>query len=64
MFSRLLRGLGALLVLVALLVGAPLALIAWIGNPWPPGGWSEVQLLTTRTLYGALAVIGWAAWLR
>lgn len=62
MFSRLLRGVGALLVLVALLVGAPLALIAWIGNPWPPGGWSEVQLLTTRTLYGALAVIGWAAW--
>ncbi|MEP9385542.1 LysM peptidoglycan-binding domain-containing protein [Nocardioides cheoyonin] len=62
MVSRLLRGVAALVVLAALLVGAPLVLIAWLGNPWPPGGWAEVQLLTDRTLYGALAVIGWIAW--
>ncbi|MDE0778239.1 MAG: LysM peptidoglycan-binding domain-containing protein, partial [Nocardioides sp.] len=49
-------------MLVALLVGAPLVLLAWVGNPWPAGGWSEVQLLTNRTILGALAVIGWLAW--
>lgn len=62
MFIRLLRGVAALVVLTALLVGAPLVLLAWMGNPWPPGGWAEIQLLTDRTLYGALAVIGWVAW--
>ena len=62
MFIRLLRGVAALVVLAALLIGAPLVLLAWMGNPWPPGGWAEVQLLTDRTLYGALAVIGWVAW--
>jgi hypothetical protein len=62
MFIRLLRGVAALVVLAALLVGAPLVLLAWMGNPWPPGGWAEIQLLTDRTLYGALAVIGWVAW--
>lgn len=60
--KRLVRGIGALLVLLALVVGAPLALLAWIGNPWPPGGWAEVQLVTNRTLYGAIAVVGWLAW--
>ncbi len=62
MLNRLIRGVGALIVLVALLVGAPLALIAWVGNPWPAGGWSEIQLLTNRTIIGALAVVGWLAW--
>lgn len=60
--KRLVRGIGALLVLLALAVGAPLVLLAWMGNPWPPGGWAEVQLLTNRTLYGAIAVVGWLAW--
>jgi nucleoid-associated protein YgaU len=59
---RFVRGMAALVVLSALLLGAPLALLAWIGNPWPPGGWAEVQLLSNRTLYGGLAVIGWLAW--
>ena len=62
MLNRLIRGVGALIVLAALLVGAPLALISWVGNPWPPGGWSEIQLLTNRTIIGALAVVGWIAW--
>ncbi|MDN5898557.1 MAG: LysM peptidoglycan-binding domain-containing protein [Brachybacterium sp.] len=60
--SRLIRGVGALLVLLALLFGAPLALLAWVGNPWPEGGWAEVQLLTNSTLIGLLAIIGWLAW--
>jgi nucleoid-associated protein YgaU len=62
MLDRAIRGVGALIVLVALLVGAPLVLIAWVGNPWPAGGWSEIQLLTSRTILGALAVVGWLAW--
>ncbi|WP_214058763.1 LysM peptidoglycan-binding domain-containing protein [Nocardioides aquaticus] len=49
-------------MLVALVVGAPLVLLAWVGNPWPAGGWSEVQLLTNRSILGALAVVGWLAW--
>jgi nucleoid-associated protein YgaU len=60
--QRFVRGMAALVVLSALLFGAPLALLAWIGNPWPPGGWAEVQLLSNRTLYGGVAVIGWLAW--
>lgn len=60
--NRLIRGVGALIVLAVLLVGAPLALLSWVGNPWPDGGWSEVQLLTNRTIFGALAVVGWLAW--
>ena len=62
MLKRLRRGVGALIVLVALLVGAPLVLLAWVGNPWPAGGWSEVELLTNRTILGALAIVGWLAW--
>ncbi|MGB3764256.1 MAG: LysM peptidoglycan-binding domain-containing protein [Ornithinimicrobium sp.] len=62
MSNRLMRGIRALIVLVALLVGAPLVLLAWVGNPWPTAGWSEVQLLTNRTILGALAVVGWLAW--
>ncbi len=60
--NRLVRGIGAVLVVLALVVGAPLALVVWMGNPWPPGGWAEAQLVTNRTLYGAIAVVGWLAW--
>ena len=59
---RILTGLGALLGLAALLIGAPLALATWWGNPWPAGGWSEIQLLTNDTIVGAIVAIGWLAW--
>jgi len=62
MMQRILRGVGALVVLAALLFGGPLVLIVLVGSPWPPGGWVEVQLLTNRSLYGVVAVIGWLAW--
>lgn len=61
---RLTRGITALVVVVALLVAAPAALIAWWGNPWPAGGWAEVQLLTDRTIVGAIVAVGWLAWLQ
>ena len=60
--KRILAGLGALLALAALVIGAPLALATWWGNPWPAGGWSEVQLLTNDTIVGAIVAIGWLAW--
>ena len=59
---RLITGVGALMVLAALLVGAPLALVTWWGNPWPAGGWAEVQLLTNHTIVGAVVALGWLAW--
>jgi len=54
---RWLKGLGALLVMVALLVGAPLALLAW-GRPFPAVwnfGVDDGSLL--------LAVLTWTGWL-
>ena len=62
--KRLARGSAALLILAALLIGAPVALVAWAGNPWPPGGLSEVQLLTSRAVAGLIAIIAWAAWVQ
>ncbi|SMX95228.1 hypothetical protein BSP109_02852 [Brevibacterium sp. Mu109] len=60
--TRVTRAIAALVVLAALLVGAPLALMAWRGNPWPAGGWAEIQLLTTSTIVGAFVTAGWLAW--
>lgn len=60
--TRLTRGLAALTVLAALLIAAPLALSTWWGNPWPTGGWAEIQLATTSTIVGAFVTLGWLAW--
>lgn len=60
--KRLITGTGALVLLAALLVGAPLALASWWGNPWPAGGWSEIRLLTSDTVVGAIVALGWFAW--
>ncbi|MDN5893319.1 MAG: hypothetical protein L0H93_04775 [Nocardioides sp.] len=60
--TRLTRGIAALTVLAALLIAAPLALMAWWGNPWPAGGWAEIQLVTTSTIVGAMVTLGWLAW--
>ncbi|QLQ09873.1 MAG: LysM peptidoglycan-binding domain-containing protein [Nocardioidaceae bacterium] len=60
--QRLIRGIGALIVLVTLLAGAPLALATWWGNPWPTGGWSEAQLLSNDTIVGGIVAAGWVAW--
>ncbi|MEN3614937.1 LysM domain-containing protein [Plantactinospora sp. ZYX-F-223] len=62
-------GLGALIVLIGLLVGAPLALLALAGNPLPdhlPGLDEIGTALTSRDdgqlFLRALAVVGWAGW--
>ena len=60
--KKLARGIAALLTLTLLLIGAPAALLAWVGNPWPPGGLDEIQLLTGRAVVGLIGVVAWAAW--
>ena len=60
--KKLARGIAALLVLALLLIGAPVGLLAWVGNPWPAGGLDEIQLLTSRAVVGLIAVVAWAAW--
>ena len=65
-----LRGLLALLVMLALLVGIPLALYALRGNPLPDTGTDLSGLLDRLTapdadgslFLGALTWIGWLAW--
>lgn len=64
---RTLKGLGALALLLALLVGIPAALIMLAGNPVPAGD-ELVRALTTvdyggRVLMGTIVpIIGWIAW--
>ncbi|MCT1517141.1 LysM peptidoglycan-binding domain-containing protein [Dietzia cercidiphylli] len=65
MATRIVRGLASLALLLALLVGAPIALWTLGGTPWPDhvpgmtelmlGGWTELLL-------SLLKLIGWAAW--
>lgn len=61
--GRLVRGVAALLALVALLVVVPLFLIRAVGNPWP--GRDAVQLRDEREiLLGLLAAAAWVVWAR
>ena len=65
-----LRGLAALLVMLALLVGIPVALYALRGNPLPDTGTDLPGLLDRLTapdtdgslFLGALTWLGWLAW--
>ena len=66
---NLLRRLSALLILLALVVGAPIALWAW-GRPLlpdslpsPAQAWDSLTSQDTGALFmGALVVVGWVAW--
>ncbi|MDH6465968.1 hypothetical protein M2302_006171 [Micromonospora sp. A200] len=67
--GQLLTGFGSLVVLVALLVGAPVALLAFAGNPLPDHlpTLAEVGTALTsrddgRLFLRALAVVGWFGW--
>lgn len=64
-----LKALGALLALLALLVGIPAGLLVFYGNPIPtslPSGNDIATLLTSHNTIGALLFvivwIGWIAW--
>ncbi|MEU1884418.1 LysM peptidoglycan-binding domain-containing protein [Micromonospora sp. WMMD987] len=67
--GQLLTGFGSLVVLVALLAGAPVALLAFAGNPLPdhlPTLTEVGTLLTSRDdgqlFIRALALVGWFGW--
>lgn len=53
---------GALVLLLAILVGFPALLVATIGNPWPPGGLDQVAMMDSTTILGLVAVLGWFVW--
>lgn len=65
---RVLRGLGALLVLAVMAVGIPVGLIVAGGNPFvglsAGMSWTDVLLrpVNDRALLGILAVTGWVVW--
>ncbi|MFC4109704.1 LysM peptidoglycan-binding domain-containing protein [Micromonospora zhanjiangensis] len=67
--GQVVTGLTALVVLIGLLGGAPVALVAFAGNPLPdhlPGLAELGRLLTSRDdgqlFLRALALLGWAGW--
>ncbi|MEE6258189.1 LysM peptidoglycan-binding domain-containing protein [Plantactinospora sonchi] len=67
--GRFATGLGALIVLIGLLVGAPIALLAFAGNPLPDQLPTLDQIGTVLTsrddgqlFLRALALVGWAGW--
>ncbi|NLU77846.1 LysM peptidoglycan-binding domain-containing protein [Micromonospora sp. HNM0581] len=67
--GRVLTGFGALVVLVGLLVGGPIALLAFAGNPLPDHVPTLTEIGTTLTsrddgqlFLRALAMAGWFGW--
>jgi len=59
---RVIKAVGALLFLTALLVGLPALLIATVGNPWPAGGLDELEMMTNSAVLGLVSVLGWFFW--
>ncbi|MBM0240588.1 peptidoglycan-binding protein, partial [Micromonospora sp. ATA32] len=67
--GQVLTGFGALVVLVAVLVGAPIALLAFAGNPLPDHVPTIAEIGATLTSHDdgqlflrALALLGWFGW--
>jgi hypothetical protein len=67
--GQFLTGLGSLIILVGLIAGAPIALLAFAGNPLPdhvPTLGEIGHTLTSRDdgqlFLRALAIVGWAGW--
>lgn len=59
---RLLRGLGAAVLLSLLLIAPPGALVSVVGNPWPAEGLAWNAPLTDDAIVGVLAALGWLFW--
>ncbi|UUW92491.1 LysM peptidoglycan-binding domain-containing protein [Pimelobacter simplex] len=61
---KVIKALAAVVVLLAVVVGPPWALITFIGNPWPTEGVSLTAPLTDGAIVGLLAVVVWVLWLQ
>lgn len=59
---RATRAVVALIVLAGLIVAIPVLLIAIVGNPWPAGGLSQVEMMSDTVILGVIAVLGWVFW--
>jgi nucleoid-associated protein YgaU len=59
---RWIRAAAAALMLLALLVIPPWALVSFIGNPWPAEGISLSAPFTDAAIIGLLAVTVWVLW--
>ena len=60
---RRLRAMAALVTTILLVVGVPVVLIVFVGNPWP--GRTTLELGDEVALVvGVLAVLAWLVWLR
>ncbi|HKE68347.1 MAG TPA: LysM peptidoglycan-binding domain-containing protein, partial [Nocardioidaceae bacterium] len=60
--SEWVRAVVSLVGMAVVLVGTPLALIAWVGNPIPPEGLAWTADLTDSAIIGLLAVVVWVIW--
>ena len=60
--SEWVRAVVSLVGMAVVLVGTPLALIAWVGNPIPPEGLALNADLTDNAIIGLLAVVVWVIW--
>src|SRR3954452_1010779 len=59
---RVIKALGAALVMAAVVGGPPWALVRFIGNPWPAEGVSLSTPLTDGAIIGLLAAVVWVLW--
>src|SRR3954469_10933703 len=59
---RLIKAMGAVIVVAAVVAGPPWALARFIGNPWPAEGISLSAPLTDGAIIGLLAAVVWVLW--
>src|SRR3954447_6778841 len=59
---RLIKAMGAVIVMAAVVAGPPWALVRFIGNPWPAEGVSLSAPLTDGAIIGLLAAAVWVLW--
>ena len=62
MMGRFTRAVAALLAVSTAALGVPVLLVSLVGNPYPDGGLTEVELVSDSTVLGLLAVLGWLLW--
>jgi two-component SAPR family response regulator len=61
--GRAARAVGAILVLLTVVIGVPVLLVVFVGNPWP--GRTRVELGDeVAVVAGVLAVLAWLVWAR